>query len=99
VSDRARELAERNATLRLRCAFQRRAVVSEVRAIEARLQPIDRALTFARGTVLQPIIIVTGIVGLVVVARLRGAGTFRLISRGLLLAAAARRFLRLLRKF
>jgi hypothetical protein len=98
VSDRARELADRNARLRLRCAVQRRAVASDVRAVENRLESVDRAVIFARGTVLHPAVVATGVVALLVVARTRGAGTLRLISRGLLLVAAARRLLRLVKK-
>jgi hypothetical protein len=98
VSDRARELAERNATLRLRSAVQRRAVASEVRAVQQRLASVDRAVILARGTVLHPVAVTLGVVALLVIGRTRGAGTLRLISRGLLLFAAARRLLRLVKK-
>jgi hypothetical protein len=98
VSDRSRELAERNGRLRLRCAVQRRAVASEVRAVETRLEPLDRAVVFARSTVLHPAVVAAGVVALLVIGRTRGAGALRLVSRGLLLAAAARRLLRLVKK-
>ncbi len=99
MSDRGRELAERNATLRLRCAFQRRVVAGEVRAVETRLQSVDRIVTLARSTVLHPVAIAAGVIALVLIGRARGAGTLRLISRGLLLLAAARRVMLLAKKF
>jgi hypothetical protein len=98
MSDRARELAERNATLRLRCAVQRRTVASEVSAIETRLQAVDRAVILVRDTVLHPAVLAIGGIALILIGRARGAGALRLISRGLLLAAAARRLLRLVKK-
>jgi hypothetical protein len=98
VSDREQELAERNARLRLRCAVQRRAVAGEVRAVETRLESVDRAVIFARGTVLHPAVLAMGIVALIVIGRTRGAGALRLISRGVLLVAAARRLLRLVKR-
>jgi hypothetical protein len=98
MSDRARELAERNATLRLRCAVQRRAVASEVRAVETRLESVDRAVVLVRGTLLHPVAVATGVAALILIGRMRGAGTLRVISRGLLLVAAARRLMRLVKK-
>ena len=74
VSDRARALAERNATLRLRCAVQRRAVADGVQAVESRLQSVDRIVTLARGAVLHPAVIAVGGVGLALIGRARGAG-------------------------
>jgi hypothetical protein len=99
MSDRARELARRNATLRVRCAVQRRSVASDVRAIETRLGSVDRAVNLARSTVLHPAVLAIGTVAVILIGRARGAGALRLISRGLLLAAAARRLLRLVKKF
>ncbi len=98
MSERARALAERNATLRLRCAVQRRAVADGVQAVESRLQSVDRIVTLARGVVLHPAVIAVGVVALVLIGRARGAGALRLISRGLLLVAAARRVLRLAKR-
>jgi hypothetical protein len=98
VSDRARELAQRNAMLRLRCAVQRRAVASGVHAVESRLQSVDRAVILVRGTVLHPAVLAVGVVALTIIGRARGAGTLRLISRGVLLVAAARRLMRLVKK-
>jgi hypothetical protein len=98
VTDRARELAQRNATLRLRCAVQRRAVASVVGAVETRLQSVDRAVILVRGTVLHAAVLAAGVVALIMIGRVRGAGTLRLISRGLLLVGAARRLTRLVKK-
>ena len=75
MSDRVRELAEREAALLLRCAAQRRAVVAEVHGIQARLRTVDRVTAVARGTLLHPVVIVGG---LVAVAR---TGTHAGISR------------------
>jgi len=98
MSERARELAGRNAMLRLRCAVQRRAVAQEVWAIESRLQSVDRVVALARSAVLHPAVIAAGAVALVLIGRARGAGALRLISQGWLLVAAARRVLRLAKK-
>ena len=84
--------------LRLRAAVQRRAVADEVRGVETRLQSVDRVATLVRGTLLHPAALTAGVLALVIIGRARGAGTLRLISRGLLLAAAARRLLRLVKK-
>jgi hypothetical protein len=98
MSGRSRELADRSAALRLRCAVQRRAISTEVRALETRLGSVDRAVLLARGTLLHPVAVTAGVVALIMIGRARGAGALRLISRGLLLAAAARRLLRLVKR-
>ena len=92
MSGRTRELAERRAALQLRCALQRHAVAGEVGSILARFESVDRVAGAARGILLRPAVIVTGAIALVVLAR---AGKLGLLSRALLLAAAARRLLRL----
>jgi hypothetical protein len=51
-----------------------------------------------RGTVLHPAVLAVGVVALTMIGRARGAGALRLISRGLLLVAAARRLMRLVKK-
>ena len=51
-----------------------------------------------RGTLLHPAAVATGIVALIAIGRMRGAGALRLMSRGLLLFAAGRRLLRLVKK-
>jgi hypothetical protein len=99
MSGRASELAERNAKLRLRCAVQRRAIADEAAAVESRLESVDRAVTWLRGTVLHPVAVATGVGLLIAIGRMRGAGLLRVMSRGLLLASAARRVLRLVKKF
>jgi hypothetical protein len=98
VSQRARELAERNAKLRLRCAVQRRAVADEVAGIERRLDSVDRAVVMVRGTLFHPAALAAGIGALILIGRRRGAGIVRIVSRGLLLAAASRRLLRLVKR-
>jgi hypothetical protein len=94
MSDRARELADRRATLQLRCAAQRRAVARDVQGIEARLHSVDRAAEIARDVLLHPMVIVASVVVLLAVGRTR---MFHLLGRGLVLATAARRLLRLAR--
>ncbi len=81
--------------LQLRCAVQRRELAQEFKSIEVRLQSVDRGVAFARGALLHPAGLVGGLIGLVVIWRTKG---FRLLGRGLLLAAAARRVLRIARR-
>jgi len=88
MSDRTRELAERQAALQQRCAAQRAAVAHEVASIEARFQVVDRTVVLARSTILHPAVLVAGAATVLFVGRLRGFG---LLGRLLLLAAAARR--------
>jgi hypothetical protein len=88
VSDRLRELAERQAELQLRCEAQRALVAGEVAAIEERFETVDRGVRLARKTLLNPGVILGGIVVLLTFARVRG---LRLIGRAVLLGAAARR--------
>jgi hypothetical protein len=91
MSDRLRELGERQQRLQERCAAQRRAVAHEAEAIEARFESVDRMAGFARATVLHPVVIVGAVVGLLVLGRARG---MQLIGRIMLLSTAARRVLR-----
>ena len=91
MSDRIRELAEREATLQLRSAVQRREISREVDAVEGRLKSVDRAVNMTRGIVLNPVVVVAAVIGVVLIGRATG---FRFVGRGLLLAAAARRALR-----
>jgi hypothetical protein len=88
MSDRARELAVRYSDLRLRCALQRRAVGTEVQSIVTRFGAIDRFAILTRGTLLQPRVIVAGIIALLAFGRARGLHT---VGRVVLLIAAARR--------
>jgi hypothetical protein len=86
VSDRIRELADREASLQLRSAMQRREIAREVNAVESRLKTVDRVVGIARG--------VAAVVGIALIGRATG---FRFLGRGLLLATAARRALRVVR--
>ena len=95
MSDRLRDLTERRAALRLRCAAQRRALASEVHSIEARLQSIDRVAAIARNALLHPVVIVAGVIALLAVGRTR---MFHLLGRTLVLGAAARRLMRVATK-
>lgn len=88
MSDRAHELAVRYEDLRLRCALQRRAVGTEVQNVMTRFGAIDRLAIMARGTLLQPLVLVAGILALLAFGRVRGLNT---VGRAVLLMAAARR--------
>jgi hypothetical protein len=92
MSSRVQELAERESSLQLRCAAQRRALGEEVDLIQSRLEPVDHAFAVGRRVLLNPITIAVGVVGLVWLGRAR---SFRMISNALLLAGAVRRLLRL----
>jgi hypothetical protein len=89
-----KELAARRAMLQLRCAAQRRAVVHEGIRIASGLRPVDRVTAIARAALLHPALAVAGAAGLLVLGRVGG---LRLISRGLLFAAALGRLRRLAR--
>ena len=93
MSDRTRELAERRATLRLRCAVQRRAIAGEVESIEARLATVDRFTGAVRSFASHPAVVVAGVAAAIVLARTRG---FRVLGNALVLLAGIRRLLRLL---
>ena len=91
MSEREQELAARYEELRLQCAFQRRAVAAEVQNVQARFGSIDRFAIMTRSTLLQPRVLVAGIVALLVFGRLRGLG---MVGRTVLLMMAARRLWR-----
>ncbi|HZF28042.1 MAG TPA: hypothetical protein VE907_02900 [Gammaproteobacteria bacterium] len=93
MSDRARELAERRATLRLRCAVQRRAIASEVQFVEGRLATVDRVAGAARAVASHPAVVVIGVIAAIVLARTRGV---RVIGHALVLLAGVRRLSRLI---
>jgi hypothetical protein len=92
MSNRVRELADREAKLLLRSAAQRRAFAHEVQDIEARLRTVDRVAAVTRSTLLHPVVIVGGLVGLLVLGRTRA---FHLIGRGLVMFSTGRRLLRI----
>jgi hypothetical protein len=96
MSDRARELAERQLRLQERCAAQRTTVALEVAAIEARFAAVDRTVGLARKVLLHPAAIMTGVLVLVTLGRVGG---LRLVGRALLLGAATRRLLTAARAF
>ena len=84
MSNRVRELAEREAALLLRCAAQRRALGARCSVIEARLQSVDRVAAVARSTLLNPVVIVGGLVTLLALGRTRELSPDRPRSRALL---------------
>jgi hypothetical protein len=90
MSERARQLAERHAELRLRCAAERRAVGSEVAGIVERFAPIDRAAALTRGALFNPVVVIGGVIALIAFGRASG---LRFVGRAFLLATAARRLL------
>lgn len=96
MSDRVKQLAEREALLQQRCAAQRASITSEISSIEARFERVDRIARLARTTLLHPIVIAGGIVTLLTVGRLRGVGV---IGRLYLLSTAVRRLLQTIRVF
>jgi hypothetical protein len=94
MSERTRDLEERNAALRSRCAQQRHAVGSEVDGIVAHFAGVDRAAVLVRDTLLHPAVVVAGVVALLAFGRARG---LRLVGRVFLLVTAARRLMRTVR--
>ena len=96
MSDRLRELMERQTRLQERCYAQRGNVAREVASIEARFIRFDRMAGMARSTLLHPAVIAGGIVALLTLGKLRG---MRLVGRLYLLATAARRLIQTVRMF
>lgn len=92
MSDRERELAAWHAELRLRCALQRRAVGTEVQNITTRFGAFDRVAALARSTLLNPGVLLAGIVALLVFGRTRGLHS---VGRIALLGAATLRLWRI----
>jgi len=96
VSDRVKELAERQARLQQRCALQRASIATEVASLEGRFARVDRIARLARTTLLHPVVIVGGIVAAFTVGRSRG---MRFIGRVYVLSTAVRRLLQTIRVF
>jgi hypothetical protein len=96
VSERVKELAEREARLQQRCAAQRAGVARELASIEARFERVDRIASVARSALLNPVVIVGGIVALLTIGRSRGV---RLVGRVYLLSTAVGRLLQAVRLF
>ncbi len=94
MSERVRELVDKQTTLQLRAAVQRREIAREVDVVEARLRSVDRVAAMARKVALNPAAIAAGVIALVLIGRATG---FRFVGRGLLLATAARRIWRVSR--
>jgi hypothetical protein len=96
MSQRVRELVERQDRLQQRCAAQRREIAREVASIEARFAGVDRVAGLASKVLLHPLVITGGVVGLLLIGRQRG---MRLVGRLFLLTTAARRLLQTVRLF
>jgi hypothetical protein len=96
VSNRVKELKERETLLQQRCALQRASIAAEVASLEARFARVDRIAGVARTALLNPVVIVGGIVALLTVGRSRG---MRLVGRLYLLSTAVRRLLQTVRVF
>lgn len=94
MSERVRELAERERRLQERCAAQRASIAQEVAAIEARFGTVDRMAGLAGSALLHPVVIGGGIVALLTIGRMRG---MRLVGRLYLLATATRRLLQVVK--
>jgi hypothetical protein len=91
MTQRVRELAERETALQLRCAAQRRAVGREVDDIETRLRTVDRIAGATSRAIRNPAVLALAGVGLFALGRVRA---LRLLGRAWLLVSAARRVLR-----
>ncbi len=96
MSDRVKQLAQRQAHLQQRCALQRASIAAEVANLEARFGRIDRIAGLARSTLRNPVVVVGGIVALLTVGRSRG---MRIIGRLYVLSTAVRRLLNTVRFF
>jgi hypothetical protein len=96
MSDRVRQLAERQAELQARCAAQRALIAGEVAAIETRFARVDRVAGVVRSVLLHPAVVAGGIVALLLVGRSRG---LRLVGRLYLLSTAVRRLMQTVRVF
>ena len=94
MSDRVKQLAEREALLQQRCAAQRASITREIASIEARFERVDRIARVARTMLLHPVVIVGGIVALLTIGRSQGMG---LVGRVYLLSTAVRRLLQTIR--
>jgi len=96
VSERVKELAERELRLQQRCAAQRASIAREVASLEARFERVDRIARVARATLLHPVVIVGGIVALLTIGRSRGV---KIVGRLYLLSTAVGRLLQTVKVF
>lgn len=94
MSNRLKQLAERQAELQVRCAAQRALIADEVAVIEVRFSRVDRIARVAQAALLHPAVIAGGILALLTIGRSRG---MRLVGRLYLLSTAARRLLQTVR--
>jgi len=65
MMSRAEQLAVKRQALQLRCALQRQEVAFLTGAIESKLGNVDRVLDIAGGVVRNPVAVVAGIAGMV----------------------------------
>lgn len=96
MSQRVRELVEREERLRQRSAAQRADMAGEISSIEARFAGVDRIAGLAGKVLLHPLVITGATVAFLTIGRRRGA---RVVRRLFLLATAARRLLQTVRLF
>jgi|SRR5688572_16646925 len=96
MSNRVKQLAEKEAWLQARCAAQRASIAQEIASIEARFARVDRIARIARTTLLHPVVIVGSVVALFTIGRSRG---MRLVGRLFVLSTAVRRLMQTIRVF
>ena len=96
MSERVKELAEREARLQARCAAQRASIAQELASIEERFGRVDRIARVARTTLLHPVVIMGAVVALFTIGRSRG---MRLVGRLYVLSTAVRRLVQTVRVF
>ena len=96
MSNRVKQLAEKEARLQARCAAQRASIANEVASMEARFARVDRIARVARTTLLHPVVIVGGVVALLTIGKSRGV---RLVGHLYVLSTAVRRLVQTIRVF
>ena len=96
MSERVRQLAEKEARLQARCAAQRASIAQELASIEERFERADRIANVARMTLLHPVVIMGAVVALFTIGRSRG---MRLVGRLYVLSTAVRRLVQTVRVF
>ncbi|MGE0652592.1 MAG: YqjK family protein [Alphaproteobacteria bacterium] len=94
MSGRLTELAERQARLRLKSAVQRQQLGALVDSIDSRIRTVDRGLASARGFLQKPAVLAGGATFALLIGPRR---VLRLAGQAVLVFAAARRLLRLVR--
>ena len=96
MSERVKQLAEREARLQERCAAERAIIGHELASIEARFERVDTIARVARNTLLHPVVIVGAVAALLTIGRSRG---LRLVGRLYVLSTAVRRLVQTVRVF